>query len=182
MLKNYFRISIRNLRKNKSYAIINILGLATGIAVCLLIFLVVSFETSFDNYHRNHNRIYRVLTEYHHADSKDIFYGRGVPLGLPRGLKISFKQIEEVAPICADYDDQLIVLEKNNSSEKKFKEDKGVFYTVPAFFKIFDFPLLAGTYETLNNPNNVLLTKDIAEKYFGDWKNAIGKTLKLNNS
>ena len=182
MLKNYFRISIRNLRKNKSYAVINILGLATGIAVCLLIFLVISFETSFDNYHKNHNRIYRVLTEYHHADSKDIFYGRGVPLGLPKGLKISFKQIEEVAPIYADYDDQLIVFDNNNSSVKKFKEDKGVFYTVPAFFNIFDFPLLAGTYETLNNPNNVLLTKDIAEKYFGDWKNAIGKTLKLNNT
>ena len=182
MLKNYFRISIRNLRKNNSYAIINILGLAIGIAVCLLIFLVISFETSFDNYHKNHNRIYRVLTEYHHADSKDIFYGRGVPLGLPKGLKISFKQIEEVAPIYADYDDQLIVLDNNNSSVKKFKEDKGVFFTVPAFFNIFDFPLLAGTYETLNNPNNVLLTKDIAEKYFGDWKNAIGKTLKLNNT
>lgn len=182
MLKNYFRISIRNLRKNKSYAVINILGLATGIAVCLLIFLVISFETSFDNYHKNHSRIYRVLTEYHHADSKDIFYGRGVPLGLPKGLKISFKQIEEVAPIYADYDDQLIVFDNNNSSVKKFKEDKGVFYTVPAFFNIFDFPLLAGTYETLNNPNNVLLTKDIAEKYFGDWKNAIGKTLKLNNT
>ncbi len=182
MLKNYFRISIRNLRKNKSYVIINILGLAIGIAVCLLIFLVISFETSFDNYHKNHNRIYRVLTEYHHADSKDIFYGRGVPFGVPNGLKVSFKQIEEVAPIYADYDDQLIVLDNNNSSVKKFKEDKGVFYTVPAFFKIFDFPLLAGTYETLNNPNNVLLTKDIAEKYFGDWKNAIGKTLKLNNT
>ncbi len=182
MLKNYFRISIRNLRKNNSYAIINILGLAIGIAVCLLIFLVISFETSFDNYHKNHNRIYRVLTEYHHADSKDIFYGRGIPFGAPKVLKTSLKQIEEVAPIYADYDDQLIVLDNNNSSVKKFKEDKGVFYTLPAFFKIFDFPLLAGTYETLNNPNNALLTREIAEKYFGDWKNAIGKTLKLNNT
>src|SRR5580704_7131215 len=137
MLKNYFRISVRNLRKNKSYAIINILGLAIGIAVCLLIFLVISFETSFDNYHKNHNRIYRVLTEYHHADSKDIFYGRGVPLGLPKGLKISYKQIEEVAPIYADYNDQLIVLDNNNGTAKKFKEDKGVFFTSPAFFNIF---------------------------------------------
>ncbi len=57
MLKNYFRINLRNLRRNKGYAIINILGLATGIAVCLLIFLVISFETSFDNFHKNSHRI-----------------------------------------------------------------------------------------------------------------------------
>ena len=182
MLKNYFRINLRNLKNNKGYTIINILGLATGIAVCLLIFLVISFETSFDNYHKNHNRIYRVLTEYHHADSKDIFYGKGVPFGVPKGLKTSFKQIEEVAPIWGDFNDQLIVLNNSNGTVKKFKEERGVFFTIPAFFNIFDFPLLAGSYETLNDPNNALLTKETAEKYFGDWKNAIGKTLKLNNT
>ena len=182
MLKNYFRINLRNLRRNKGYAIINILGLATGIAVCLLIFLVISFETSFDNFHKNSNRIYRVLTEYHHADSKEIFYGRGVPFAFPNALKNSFKQIEEIAPICADYNDQLVITNSGGESSKKFKEENGVFFTTPAFFKIFDFPLLAGSYETLNDPNNALLTKAIAEKYFGDWKDAIGKTFKLNNT
>ena len=62
---------------------------------------------------------------------------------------------------------------------KNFKEQSGVFYTEPSFFKMFDFPLLAGSYESLKDPNNVLLTKEIAEKYFGDWKTAIGKTIKL---
>ena len=51
----------------------------------------------------------------------------------------------------------------------------------PSFFKMFDFPLLAGSYESLKDPNNVLLTKEIAEKYFGDWKTAIGKTIKLED-
>src|SRR5450755_1524868 len=105
MLKNYFRINLRNLSRHKGYAIINILGLATGIAVCLLIFLVIGFESSFDNFHKKQARIYRVLTEYHHADSKDIFYGHGVPFALPQGLKSSFRQIEEVVPVFADYND-----------------------------------------------------------------------------
>jgi putative ABC transport system permease protein len=182
MLKNYFRINLRNLKHNKGYAIINILGLATGIAVCLLIFLVISFETSFDNYHKNSRRIYRVLTEYHHSDSKEIFYGRGVPFAVPNALKNNFKQIEEVAPICADYNDQLVITNSGGELTKKFKEESGVFFTSPALFKIVDFPLLAGSYETLNNPNNALLTKAAADKYFGDWKDAIGKTFKLNNT
>src|SRR5690606_22075452 len=62
---------------------------------------------------------------------------------------------------------------------KRFKEDKGLFFTEPSFFKMLDFPLLAGSYESLKEPNNVLLTKEIAEKYFGDWKAAMGKTIKL---
>ena len=109
MIKNYFRISFRNLKRNSGSAIINILGLATGIAVCLLIFLVIGHETSFDNFQRKQDRIYRVLTEYHHADSKDIFYGRGVPFGLPASLRSSLKQIEEVVPVWADHNDQLVI-------------------------------------------------------------------------
>ncbi len=63
---------------------------------------------------------------------------------------------------------------------KEFKESSEiVFFAEPSFFKIFDFPLLAGSYASLKDPNNVLLTKEIAEKYFGDWKTAIGKTIKL---
>jgi putative ABC transport system permease protein len=182
MLKNYFRINLRNLSRHKGYAIINILGLATGIAVCLLIFLVIGFESSFDNFHKKQARIYRVLTEYHHADSKDIFYGHGVPFALPQGLKSSFRQIEEVVPVFADYNDQLLVINNSNAAPKKFKEERGVFYTNASFFNLFDFPLLAGSYETLKDPNNVLLSRETAEKYFGDWKDAIGKTLKLNNS
>ena len=182
MIKNYFRISFRNLKRNTGYTAINILGLATGIAVCLLIFLVISYETSFDNFHKNREHIGRVLTEYHHADSKDIFYGKGVPFGLPNSIKSSLKKIEEVAPVWAEYNDQLQIPIGNNGSIKKIKEEQGIFFTTPAFFKIFDFPLLAGSYESLKDPNNALLTKEAAEKYFGSWQVAFGKTLKLNNS
>ena len=181
MLRNYFRISFRNLKSHKEYTLINIFGLSIGVAVSLVIFLVIGFETSFDNFHKKQDRIFRVLTEYHHADSKNIFYGHGVPFALPGGLKSSFHQIEEVSPVFAEYDDQFQIINNNNSSPKKFKEERGVFFLNPSFFRIFDFPLLAGSYESLKDPNNALLSRETAVKYFGDWKNAIGKTIKLNN-
>jgi putative ABC transport system permease protein len=180
MLKNYFKISLRSLNRNKGYTLINILGLATGIAVCLLIFLIIRFETSFDNFHQKRDRIYRILTEYHHADSKDIFYGRGVPLALPRGMK-TFKQVEEVVPLMVEHNDQILVLNNKQETVNKFKEENGIFYSVPELFKVFDFPILSGSYESLKDPGNALVTKEVAEKYFGDWTNAIGKTLKINN-
>ena len=182
MIKNYFRISLRNLKRNSVSAVINILGLATGIAVCLLIFMVIGYETSFDNFHKKQDRIYRVLTEYHHADSKDIFYGKGVPFGVPASLQSSLKQLEEVVPVWADHNDQLLISKGTNESLKKIKEENGVFYTTPEFFKIFDFPLLSGSYSSLKDPNNAILCKDAAVKYFGNWQEAMGKTLKLNNT
>ena len=181
MFKNYFKTAFRSLTRNRNYTIINIAGLAVGIAVCMMIFIIIQFQTSFDNFHSKKDRIYRVLTEYHHADAATISYGKDVPFPMPAGLKTAFPQIEQVAPIFASHDDQLLIPDDNGTTVKKFKEAKGVFFTEPSFFKMFDFPLLAGSYESLKEPNNVLLTKEIAEKYFGDWKTAIGKTIKLTD-
>ena len=105
--------------------------------------------------------------------------GKDVPFPMPEGLKTTFAQIEQVAPVWASHNDKLLIPDNNGTAIKSFKEDKGVFFTEPSFFKMFDFPLLAGSYESLKDPNNVLLTKEIAEKYFGDWKTALGKTINL---
>ncbi len=179
MLRNYFKTAFRSLIRNRSYAIINIAGLAVGIAVCLLIFIIIQFQTSFDTFHSKKDQIYRVLTESRHADAGNITYTKNVPFPMPEGLKVAFPQLEQVAPVYASHNDELQVLDDNGTPLKKFKEQSGVFYTSPSFFKMFDFPLLAGSYESLKDPNNVLLTKEIAENYFGDWKTAIGKTIKI---
>jgi putative ABC transport system permease protein len=179
MIRNYLKTALRSLIRNRYYTIINMAGLAVGISVCLMIFIVIQFQTSFDNFHSRKDRIYRVLTEYHHAEAGTISYGKDVPFPMPQGLKEAFPQIEEVAPIYASQNDQLLVPDKNGNAEKVFKEQKGLFFTEPSFFRMFDFPLLEGSYESLKDPNNVLLTKEIAEKYFGDWKTAMGKTIKL---
>jgi ABC-type antimicrobial peptide transport system permease subunit/AraC-like DNA-binding protein len=179
MFKNYFKIARRNLVRNKSYAAINITGLAVGIAVCMVIFIIIQFQTSFDNFHAKKDRTYRMLTEFQYQGSGDINYKTAIPFPMPVGLKTAFPQIEQVAPIFASHDDQLLILDNNGNTEKDFKEEHGVFYMGPSFFKIFDFPLLAGSYASLKDPNNVLLTKETAEKYFGDWKTAMGRTIKL---
>ncbi len=179
MIRNYFKTAVRSLARNRNYTIINISGLAVGISVCLIIFLIIQYHTSFDNFHSKKDRIYRVLTESHHADAGTLTYEKNVPFPMPEGLKTEFPQLQQVAPIYASHNDELQVLADNGTPVRNFKEQSGVFYTSPAFFKIFDFPLLAGSYESLKDPNNVLLTKEIAEKYFGDWKIAVGKTIKL---
>ncbi|HMK17722.1 MAG TPA: ABC transporter permease [Chitinophagaceae bacterium] len=179
MFKNYFKTAFRSLIRNKNYAIINIAGLAVGIAVCMMIFIIIQFQTSYDTFHSKKDRIYRVLTESHHADAANITYGKNVPFPMPAGLKTTFPQLEQVAPVYASHNDELQVLDDNGTPVKNFKEQSGVFYTSPSFFNMFNFPLLAGSYESLKDPDNVLLTKEIAETYFGDWKTAIGKTIKI---
>jgi ABC-type antimicrobial peptide transport system permease subunit len=179
MIKNYFKIAWRNLSRNKGFAIVNITGLAAGIAVCMMIFIIIQFQTSYDNFHVNKDRIYRVLTESHHADAATITYGKSVPFPMPEALKTEFPQLEEVAPVYASHNDELQVVDASGTGVKNFKEQSGVFYTSPAFFKMFNFPLLAGSYESLKDPDNVLLTKEVAENYFGDWKTAVGKIIKI---
>ncbi|MFZ2339534.1 MAG: ABC transporter permease [Bacteroidales bacterium] len=112
------------------------------------------------------------MTLYHNAEASNT--GKDVPFPLPEGLKTNFPQVEQVAPVWASHNDKLLIPDDNGTTIKAFKEDKGIFFAGPSFFEIFNYPLLAGTYESLEDPNNVLLTKEIAEKYFGDWKNTLG--------
>ncbi|MBA2562318.1 MAG: ABC transporter permease, partial [Chitinophagaceae bacterium] len=100
MLRNFFKTAFRSLKRNKSYSLINIIGLGVGIAVCLMIFLIIQFETSFDRFHSKKDRIYRVLTELRNPSGTN--YNKGVPLPLPATLKQDFPQLEKVAAIYAD--------------------------------------------------------------------------------
>ena len=181
MIRNYFKTSFRNLVRNKNYAFINITGLAIGIAVCTMIFVIIQFQTSFDTFHPKKDRAYRVLTAYRRADAANMLYGKNIPYPLPVALKTNFPAIEEVAPVYASHSDELLVVDANGATVKKFKEERGLFFTTPAFFNIFNFPLLAGSYAPLKDRNTVLLTKETAEKYFGNWQDAMGKTIKLQS-
>src|ERR1041385_3393071 len=111
MLKNYFKTAFRSLVRNKSYATINIAGLAVGIAVCLMIFIIIQFQTSFDTFHSKKDRIYRVLTESNHEDAGNISYAKNVPFPRPGGLKAEFPQLEKIAPVYTSHNDELQVLD-----------------------------------------------------------------------
>ena len=178
MLKNYIKIAFRNLLRNRSNTFINIIGLSIGIAACLLIFLVIRFEKSFDTFHKNKNRIYRVVSVFKTPDG--VGYSRGVPFPVTKALRIDYPQLEKVGGI---YEiSGLITLMDGKNKNEKFEEDEGVFYAEPEIFDIFDFEWLSGDPKTvLSEPNSAALTEDIADKYFGSWKDAIGKTIKFKN-
>ncbi|HKC36431.1 MAG TPA: ABC transporter permease, partial [Chitinophagaceae bacterium] len=181
MIKNYFKTAFRNLQRNKSYAAINTLGLAIGIAACLLLFLVVRFETSFDNFHKKKNSIYRIGSESHNQDG--VSYSDGIAFPVAPGLRLDFPQLKEVASIYRRGGQ--ITAQSNNGLLKKITEDN-FYYAEPEFFKMFDFEWLYGNPETsLKNPNSAVLAQATAEKLFGtgpdSYRDAIGKTIKHEN-
>ena len=180
MIKNYIKTAWRSLLHNKSYATLNIVGLAVGIAACLLIFLIIKYETSFDTYHTKRDHIYRVITLQDASDGTE--YISGVPFPTAPGLRLDFPQLKQVASILKADGTLLSLNDDKTNATKKFKEDD-TYYTEPQFFDVFDFKWLAGDKKTaLNDPNTVVLTQTEADKFFGDWKNAIGKTIKLENT
>lgn len=177
MFKNYFLTAVRNLRRNKAYATINVVGLSIGIAASLLLFLVLQFETSFDNFHQKKERIYRLGTQLHDQDG--VNYTGSVSFPTAPALRIDFPQIRDVAAIFKN--GVQVTIDEGKKGLKKLNEDN-YFYAEPQFFNIFNFSWLAGSPQaSLNGPNNAVLTQTTAERYFGDWKTAIGKTLKVNN-
>ncbi|MEO6541186.1 MAG: ABC transporter permease, partial [Ferruginibacter sp.] len=179
MIKNYFKTALRNLKRNKSYAVINIAGLTIGIAASLLIFLVIQFETSFDNFHPNKENIYRVGSMYNSQDG--ISYSGGVAFPAGPAIRVDFPQIKQVASIYKRNGDQVTVENDGKGLQKKFN-DVDVYFAEPEFFSLFKFAWLSGDAQSsLTEPNSVVLTQEIAEKYFGDWRTAIGKTIIRNN-
>ena len=135
MIKNYFKIAFRNLQRNKTYAFLNISGLAVGIAACLLLFMIIQFETSFDNFHNNRKNIYRLGSEFHNQDG--ISYSDGVPFPVTAALRNDFPQLKKVAAIYKE-DGQVTLKNQNNSVIKKFN-DVHIYYSEPEFFEIFNF-------------------------------------------
>ncbi|MEP6467881.1 MAG: ABC transporter permease [Parafilimonas sp.] len=180
MFKNYFKIASRTLTKNKAYAAINISGLAVGMAACILLFIVVNYELSYDKFQPNFKNIYHVVTTDKYPDG--LQYTAGIPYPALEALRTYFPQIT-TGVLYADNGSQIAVTDDNgnNVPDKKFIESTGMFFADPQFFKIFQFKWLVNTPSVLREPNVTVLTKKMAEKYFGDWHQAVGKFLKLDN-
>ncbi len=180
MLRNYLLTAYRILRQNKVYSIINITGLAVSMTSCLLLFYIIRYELSFDTFHSQGQNIYRIVNEVPYEDGMD--YGEGIPAPLPEALRLDFPQINQVATIFSIPDSQIDVFNGQQNGESTFKEDLGVFFAEPQFFNIFDFEWLHGSPASLVEPNTAVLTQETAEKYFGDWRDAIGKSIEYRNS
>ena len=148
-----------------------------GFTAFLLIFLVIKYETSFDDFHSNKNNVYRVVRIGKNPVNRE--YRTGVPFPVTATLRNEIPQLKNTAAIFGDNNVQVNIPAADGSAEKKFKE-RYVLTTDPQFFNMFDFNLADGDIKTaLQEPNSALLTKEVASKYFGDWKNAMGKTIHL---
>ncbi|MFY0592536.1 ABC transporter permease [Roseivirga sp.] len=167
-MKN-FTLAVRVLLKNKFYSLLNILGLAVGLAVAVIIFLFVQSDMSFDKQHDNYAQIYRVESNFMVGEKDDKY--AFVSQFLPKGLKADYPEIENyvrfrsAGKVMVDLDG------------RKFYESN-LFYADSSAFTMFDYELVSGDPETvLDEPNTVVLSENLSQKYF-NTTDAIGKTLK----
>jgi putative ABC transport system permease protein len=154
MLRNYVTTTLRNLRRNKSYAFVNITGLSLGLACALFIFLVVKNELGYDRFHAKYDRIYRI-TNFSHIDQNANISYAAVP-----NLRNDFPQLERVTQL--RYNDRSLITVRN----EKFDE-KDVAFADPYVFDIFDFEWVAGRRQNaLVEPNTVVITRKAGPQVF----------------
>jgi putative ABC transport system permease protein len=168
MIKNYFKIAFRNLQRHKAYSLLNISGLAIGMACSILILLWVQNELSYDRFHAKANEIYRL------TDNAEDFKAAVTPAGIAEGLQSQMPEIKTTTRISKLFTPLLQV------GDRKFTE-KWSLYVDSNFLQTFSFPLLKGNPHTaLMQPDGILLTEDMAKKYFGT-EDAIGKIIRKDN-
>ena len=171
MFRNYLKVATRNLVKHKFYAIINVLGLAIGMICCLLIFLYVQHELSYDSFHTKADRIYRVVTDIKTPTETLTIAGTSAPMAAY--MKQDFPEVEDMVRI----DEANFLIQRG---EQTFQEDEAMLAD-STFFNVFSFELLRGNPQTaLKAPFSIVLTEDAARKYFGN-EDPMGQSLRLDN-
>lgn len=171
MIKNLLLVALRNFKRDKGYNFLNILGLTIGITFSLFLIFYIRDELSYDRYHKNVDRIFRVNSYIKEAD-KDTLKWAVTQIPLAQTLKKDYPEIEEAARFVGSGR----TMYKNG--DLKFYEDK-VFFADSGLFRIFTYQFIEGDPQTaLVAPNSMVLTQSVAERYFGKNKNAVGKSLK----
>jgi len=181
MLKNYLTIALRNMLKNKIFSMINILGLAIGMAACFFVFLYVNFESSYDRFNKNADNLYRVDISYSGSFSNLPPMATNHPAVGP-AMKADFPEVTDFARVVTtslfgagftmSYTD-------NKGNTNTFNEDK-IFIADPSFLRLFSFPFIEGNPNTaLAETNTIIISQSVATKFFGK-ENPIGKTLYVN--
>ncbi len=174
MLKNNLKLAIRALLRQKGYSIINIAGLAVGIASCLLIALFVQNEFSYDKFFKDADQIYKMVLERKYPDHST--YYSTIPHSFASVAVKDYPEIESATLLVGPFGNTLISY-KNDSDEKKEFEENFVFASDSNFFSIFSFKIIKGDPSTLlHNANDMVMTESTARRYFGD-EDPIGKTI-----
>jgi len=171
MIYNFLKIAIRNIFKNKTISLINIIGLAIGITCCILLLLWVNDELSFENFHENADNIYCINKKYQMGT--EVSYNPSTPFPLANASKTNFAQTKDATKL---YRRQILLKYEDNV----FTERR-VAYTDSSFFNIFSFQFIKGTKDNIfSNPNSIVITEAIQQKYFAST-DPIGKILTIDN-
>lgn len=175
MLKNYYLVALRNMRKHKLFSVINIVGLVIGMTCCLLIFVYVQDELSYDRFQKDYQNIYRVALHGRISGQEILTSNSSLPLA--QAMLTEIPGVEEVIRLKPASEGGGMAVRYENLS---FLEDK-IFYADSNFYNFFSFELLKGNANTaLKEPNSVVITEAIAKKYFGN-EEPLGKTLVIGN-
>ncbi len=170
MLKNYLKIALRSLLKDKLYTFIILIGLSLGITCCLLITLFVKHELSYENFHTNKNRLVRAIMDYNIGGNGN--KGSYTSTYVGPSFQKNFPEVENFVRLTSS--------SKIVRKEDKLFVEKRFMYADSTIFDLFSFKLLSGDVKTaLSGPNKVLLTKSMADKYFGT-ENPLGKPIKVS--
>jgi len=172
MLSYYLLTAFKSIRRNIIFSVINIFGLSLGLMLVIVLFTWLSFETSFDTFHKNADRIFRVIVEFKSGNLPDAFAQTPAPLG--DALKNGIPEVEDFVRF--GYLGRMLV---NHENEEAWEE---ITLADPSIFKIFSFELLSGNPETaLKSPGSIVLSETKARKYFGN-QDPLGQTLILSDS
>ncbi|MBB5638938.1 putative permease [Pedobacter cryoconitis] len=178
MFKLNLKIAWRNLWKNKGYTFINIFGLSVAMGSCILIFIFIRYQLSFDQGYKNQDRIYRFTTDWKYTSFED--YSQGVPIPFAAAARNELPGLEKIATIVRS---NVVLQIKNKNGTDRIKTQERIYYAENDFFDIFNIGWLAGTSATaLSEPNTVALSETMAKNFFGTAENAVGKVILLENS
>lgn len=179
MFKNDLKFTLRNLLKNRLYTLINVAGLALGIACALIIFLIIKFELSFDTYHRDAERIYRLVRATNEYGSTE--HTPGVPHPLPEALRSDFPEFRQVTIVDANFTPFVYSVTRDNGTVAKFKDEPNVAFVDPDYFKIFSYRWLSGDpAQALANLQSAVISRGLAKMMFGE-ENPLGKLITCDN-
>lgn len=180
MIRNYFKIAWRNLRKHKFYTLINIFGLSLGISCCIILFQFITYHLSFDTYHHDAKSLYKIVEQMHLEDGTTL-YERGAPMVLATAIKTELPQIKDAAVLVQKRSFTISVSQNNAAGKKLFYEKENVGLADKHWFNMFDYTWLAGNAaNAFNDPDNAVITHKLAQKYFGT-DDAVGRVIRLDN-
>jgi len=177
MFRNYVKIAFRNFWKHKVFTLINVIGLSIGISAALVIYLLVHYDFTFDKFHKDGDRIYRVVTNF--TSSGTPWSASGVCGPLPWATKNQVTDLQEISPIW-NLPQPNVTVPNGSKSSSRFKTQENVVIADSDYFKLFEYQWLAGSAQSaLAAPNQVVLTSDQAEKYFPglSYEQMLGRTV-----